>query len=68
MTAEYWEGAPEVDGQAMDELAYLFARCRELGVEVSEHMPLGTPACQRAAVIHLSNVIVQARMRREGLG
>lgn len=54
-----WDGALSVDEAAMDELAYLFRRCRELGIEVSEHMPLDTPAFQRAAALHLSRLIIK---------
>lgn len=56
----------EVDATALDALGLLFAQCRELGIPISEHMPLGTPACQRAAVMHLSGLVMQARLRREG--
>lgn len=51
----------EVDAGAMGALVPLFAECRELGIPVSEHMPLNTPACQRAAVMHLSLLVRRAR-------
>lgn len=51
----------EVDAGAMDALALLFAECRELCIPVSELMPLGTPACQRAAVLHLAGLIRHAK-------
>lgn len=54
-----------VDGRAMDQLAFLFAECRELGLLISEHMPLDTPGHQREAAAHLSRLVSQAR-RREG--
>lgn len=50
-----------VDGRAMDELAFLFAECRELGLLISEHMPLDTPGHQRGAVMHLTRIVTQAR-------
>lgn len=58
------EDGLEVDAGAMGALVLLFAECRELGIPVSEHMPLDTPACQRAAVMHLSLLVRRARERR----
>lgn len=48
-----------IDPGAMDALVHLFAQCRELGIEVSPHMPLDTPGHQRQAVLHLSRVIAR---------
>ena len=38
----------------VDALVILFARCRELGIEVPEELPLDTRGHQRAACVNLA--------------
>jgi hypothetical protein len=54
-----------VDGRAMDALALAFAQCRELGIEVTPLLPLGTPGCQRAAAAWLGRLVTRAREDQE---
>jgi hypothetical protein len=51
----------DVDPEAMDRLARLFAEARELGLVISDAMPLDTPEHQRLAVVYLSRAIERAK-------
>ena len=59
-----WPGALDVDEGAMDALVIVFAECRELGIEISDFMPLDTPAHQRAAIMHLSGLVLREKKAR----
>jgi hypothetical protein len=59
-----WHGALDVDESAVDMLVIVFAECRELGIAISGFMPLDTPAHQRAAVMHLSRLVLREKRER----
>jgi hypothetical protein len=59
-----WHGALDVDESAVDMLVIVFAECRELGIAISDFMPLDTPAHQRAAIMHLSGLVLREKRER----